>query len=88
MVYGGPIDQMLESNQDEILRKIWTGKTEIKHAEIAKSTLGVYNGENILIDWRTAFDPLATVKYSTPSGKPLVHISNHPYLLSSIMGKY
>ena len=71
---------MLESNQDEILRKIWTEKTEIKHEEIAKSTLGVYNGENILIDWRTGFDPLATVKYSTSSG--------NPYLLSSIMGKY
>ena len=77
---------MLESNQDEILRKIWTRKTEIKHPEIAKSTLGVYNGENILIDWRTAFDPLAVVKYSTPSGEPLIHISNHPYLQASIMG--
>ena len=77
---------MLESNQDEILRKIWTGKTEIKHSEIAKSTLGVYNGENIFIDWRTAFDPLAIVKYSTPSGEPLIHISNHPYLSESILG--
>ena len=88
VVYGGPIDQMLESNQDPILVKIWTGKTKIKHPELAQSTLGVYNGENILIDWRTAFEPLAVVKYSTPSGKPLIHISDHPYLSSSILGKY
>ena len=37
VVYGGPVDQMLESNQDPILLKIWTGKTKIKHPELAQN---------------------------------------------------
>ena len=80
------MDQMLKSSQDPILQKIWTGKTEIKHKDIAQTTLGVYKGENIRIGWRAGLTGSAVVKYSTPSGDPLIHISNHPYLFTSILG--
>ena len=85
VVYGGPFDNMLKSSQDPVYRKIWTDKKALKRTELSESMLGVYNGNNIVIDWKHGLEQFLA-KYSTPSGDPLIHISNTPYMRVYIMG--
>ena len=76
---------MLENNQDPVYRKIWTDKKALKRTELSESMLGVYNGNNIVIDWKHGLEQFLA-KYSTPSGDPLIQISNTPYMRVYIMG--
>ena len=70
---------MLENNQDPVYRKIWTDKIALKFTELSDSILGVYNGKNILIEWKHGLD-MRLAKFSTSSGDPLIQISNTPYM--------
>ena len=76
---------MLRTSQDPVYKKIWADKKTIKRSEVSESILGVYNGKNIYIDWKYLLDSELAV-YSTPSGDPLIQISNTPYMRVYIMG--
>ena len=70
---------MLRNNQDPVYKKIWTDKIALKFTELSDSILGVYNGKNIVIDWIYLLE-MNLPMYSTPSGDPLIQISNTPYM--------
>ena len=38
----------------------------------------VYSGKAIVIDWRTAIEPVIRVKYSSSSGKAFIHHPSNP----------
>ena len=38
----------------------------------------VYSGKAIVIDWRTAIEPVIRVKYSSSSGKAFIHHPRNP----------
>ena len=70
---------MLRTSQDPVYKKIWADKKSLKRSEVSESILGVYNGKNIVIDWIYLLE-MNLAMYSTPSGDPLIQISNTPYL--------
>ena len=70
---------MLRTSQDPVYKKIWTDTKWLKRSEVSESILGVYNGKNILIEWKHGLD-MRLAKFSTSSGDPLIQISNTPYM--------
>ena len=89
IVYGGPFDNMLRSTKNPAFKKIWADKKAfqmLKGVSLDQSMLGVYNGKNIVIDWKHGLEQYLA-KYSTPTGDPLIKISNTPYMRVYIMGR-
>ena len=80
---------MLSSNPDPVYTKIWTDKVALGYsqADMDESFRGVYNGKNIVIDWKQGLEQYLA-KYSTPSGDPLILISNTPYMRVYIVDRY
>ena len=76
---------MLRSTQNPVYKKLWADKKALQRGELDKGVLGVFNGKNIVIDWKHGLEQYLA-KYSTPSGDPLIQISNTPYMRVYIMG--
>ena len=77
---------MLSNNPDPVYKKIFTEQLQFSPgSDLSESVFGIYKGKNILIDWRGALLEYLP-KYSTPSGDPLIHISNEPYMRTFTMG--
>ena len=43
-------------------------------------------GKSIFIDWKSGLEPAIFVKYSTPSGDPLVHKASRPVFMPNYAG--
>ena len=80
---------MLANNPDPVYQKINNDKIDLKFktTDLSESIFGVYKGKNIVIDWRFGLQQYLP-KYSTPSGDPLIYISNTPYMRVFNLGRY
>ena len=73
-MYGEEEEEMMASSKDPVIQKIWNEKILASYAPVP-DIFGVYKGEKIFIDWKSGLEPAVYIRYSTPSGDPLIHIA-------------
>ena len=79
-------EEMMASSKDPIIQKIWNEKILASYAPVP-DIFGVYKGEKIFIDWKSGLEPAVYIRYSTPSGDPLIHIAPKWIFLPNFPGR-
>ena len=81
--------QLILSNysQDPIMQTIWNEKIGMPYQAVPQIR-PVYDGEQAFIDWKSSMEPAIFVRYSTPAGDPLIHMSPNPLFMPKSSGKY
>ena len=80
ILYGEEEEDMMANSQDPIIKKIWSGKIVVPYAPVPDVS-GVYKGEKVLIDWKSAFETVVFTRYVTPAGMPLIHVAGNPVFM-------
>ena len=69
------------------MQTIWNEKIGMPYNAVPQIR-PVYDGEQAFIDWKSSMEPAIFVRYSTPAGDPLIHMSPNPVFNSKSSGKY
>merc|ERR1719394_1603902 len=77
---------MMASSEDAVIRRIWDEKNIKPYSPTVAEVDSVLDGKSIFIDWKSGLEPAIFVKYSTPSGKPLVHLAPRPVFMPNYAG--
>ena len=78
---------MSNYSQDPIMQTIWNEKIGMPYNAVPQIR-PVYDGEQAFIDWKSSMEPAIFVRYSTPAGDPLIHMSPNPLFMPKSSGKY
>merc|ERR1712198_221261 len=81
VLYGEEEEEMMASSEDAVIRRIWDEKNIKPYSPTVAEVDSVLEGKSIFIDWKSGLEPAIFVKYSTPSGDPLVHLANRPVFM-------
>ena len=84
-MYGEEEEEMMASSKDPVIQTIWKEKNVVPYAPVP-DIFGVYKGEKVFVDWKSAFDPLIYSRYSTPNGESLIHVASRPLFLPNYPG--
>ena len=77
VLYGEEEEMMMASSPlGSDIRTIWDGKIIKPYSPTVAEVDSVMAGKSIFIDWKSGLEPAIFSKYSTPAGKPLVHLSS------------
>ena len=78
---------MFEESKDPIISEVWNRKkiADDKYGDCFESVKKVYEGGHVRVDWGSALECSANIKYAKPDGTRLVLIDKDPGMINMII---
>ncbi len=83
VLYGEEEETVMAQSEEPVMKAIWTRKNIVEFSSIPQLN-GIYRGEEVLIDYKSGVEQTIFVRYSTPAGNPLVHMSQTPVVRTNM----
>ena len=80
IVFSSQEDKYFAESTDPIIKEIWNRKEvpETGYGHCYETVKKIFEGEHIRVDWRSALECSANIKYAKPDGTRLVLIDQDP----------
>ncbi len=79
VLYGEPIEKVLEETQDPVFKKFWEEKEVVPYKSFPYDRMtDVYEGNSVMVEYSGFVNNLVKVAFMMPDGEALVHVPSTP----------